>query len=61
MTLNTSITKSYIEISFYCVKEAIASKIINYFFITLEINLEDILQKYWWYYQVHVILKYLLF
>ena len=61
ITLYAKIYKRYIALEFYCVKEAIAAKIVNFHFINGNINLADILSKHWGYRQIWDILQPLLF
>ena len=61
MTPYAKIHKRHVALSFYCVREAIAAKIIGYHFINGEINPADILSKHWGHTQVWLILKPLLY
>jgi hypothetical protein len=44
-------------LSFHCVREAIASGIVGYFYIPGDINPADILSKHWGYSQIRERLK----
>jgi len=48
-------------LSFYCVREAIAAKIIGFYHICSEANVSDILSKHWGYQQAWPLLCPLLF
>lgn len=55
------IQKRFIALSFYRIRESIVSKIIRFYFIPIEINLEDVLSKYLEYSQIWNLFKSLLF
>ena len=61
MTPHAKIHKRHVALSFHRVREAIAAKIIGYYFINGEINPADILSKHWGHAQVWSILQPLLF
>ena len=61
MTPHARIHKRHVALSFHRVREAIAAKIIGYYFIPGEINPADILSKHWGYSQVWTMLQPLLF
>ena len=56
MTPHAKIHKRHVALSFHRVREAIAAKIVSYYFIPGEINPADILSKHWGYTQVWTIL-----
>ena len=53
--------KHHTALSFHRVREAIASKIVNFAFIPGAHNLADILSKHWGYSQIKDVLKPILF
>ena len=61
MTPHAKIHKRHVALSFHRVREAIAAKIVGYYFIPGEINPADILSKHWGYAQVWTMLQPLLF
>ena len=61
MTPHAKIHKRHVALSFHRVREAIAAKIIGYYFINGEINPADILSKHWGHAQVWPILQPLLY
>ena len=60
MTPHAKIHKRHVALSFHCVSEAIASKIVACYFINVEINPSNILIKHWGHAHVWPILKPLL-
>jgi len=61
MQLNAKLHKRHCMLSFHRVREAIAAKIILYWFVPGHDNPADILSKHWGYAQVWMLLKALLF
>jgi hypothetical protein len=61
MQLHAKLHKWHTMLSFHCVREAIASSIVGFFFIPGDINLSDILSKHWGYSQIKERQKSLLF
>ena len=61
MTPHAKIHERHVALSFHRVREAIAAKIIGYYFVPGEINPADILSKHWGYSQVWTMLQPLLF
>ena len=61
MTPHAKIHKRHVALSFHRVREAIAAKIVGYYFMPGEINPADILSKHWGYSQVWTMLQPLLF
>jgi hypothetical protein len=61
MGLHAKLHKRHTMLSFHRVIEAIASGIVGFYFIPVEINLADILSKHWGYAQIKECLKSLLF
>ena len=59
--INAKLHKRHTMLSFHRVREAIASKMVNFVFINGEINPADILSKHWGYAQIWPQLKPLLF
>ena len=60
-TLHAKLHKRHTVLSFHCVCEAVAAKIIGFYFIEGENNLADILSKHWGYQQIWRLLRLLLF
>ena len=61
MTPHAKIHKRHVALSFHRVREAIAAKIVAYYFIPGEINPADILSKHWGYQQIWSVLQPLMF
>jgi hypothetical protein len=61
MGLHAKLHKCHTTLSFHCVREAIASGIVGFYFIPGELNPADILSKHWGYTQIRERLKSLLF
>jgi hypothetical protein len=57
MQLHTKLHKRHTMLSFHCVREAIASSIVGFFYIAGDINPADILSKHWGYSQIREHLK----
>jgi hypothetical protein len=61
MQLHAKLHKRHTMLSFHCVREAIASGIVGFFYVPRDINPADILRKHWGYSQIRERLKSLLF
>jgi hypothetical protein len=61
MELNAKLQKRHTMLSFHRVREAIAAKILGFYFLSGDDNPADILSKHWGYTQVKERLKSLLF
>ena len=58
---HSKLHKRHTALSFHCVREAIAAKIVAFYHISGDINPADILSKHWGYQQVWPMLQPLLF
>ena len=61
MTPHAQLHKRHTAMAFHCVREAVASKIVNFVHIDDKINPADMLSKHWRYQKVWPMLKPLLF